>query len=42
MQVNNLPISAQAIVPNGTKIQLEVARTPQQQALGLNVQTGFT
>ncbi|MDF5730366.1 MAG: DUF192 domain-containing protein [Rhizonema sp. PD38] len=30
-----LPISAQAIVPNGTKIQLEVARTSQQQALGL-------
>lgn len=30
-----LPISAQAIVPNGTKIQLEVARTPQQQSMGL-------
>lgn len=37
--VNNLgqelPISAVAIVPNGTQIQLEVARTPQQQAMGL-------
>ncbi|MEM9925895.1 MAG: DUF192 domain-containing protein [Cyanobacteria bacterium P01_D01_bin.50] len=37
--VNNLgqelPISAVAIIPNGTKIQLEVARTPQQQAMGL-------
>lgn len=31
----NLPISAQAIVPNGTKIQLEVAKTPEQQAMGL-------
>jgi uncharacterized protein len=30
-----LPISAVAIVPNGTKIQLEVARTPQEQAMGL-------
>ncbi|WP_017317054.1 DUF192 domain-containing protein [Mastigocladopsis repens] len=30
-----LPISAVAIVPDGTKIQLEVARTPQQQAMGL-------
>lgn len=30
-----LPISAVAIVPNGTKIQLEVARTQQQQAMGL-------
>ncbi|MHC5758751.1 DUF192 domain-containing protein [Nostoc sp.] len=30
-----LPISAQAIVPNGTTIQLEVAQTPQQQAMGL-------
>lgn len=30
-----LPISAQAIVPNGTKIQLEVARTPRQQSMGL-------
>ncbi|MBW4556479.1 MAG: DUF192 domain-containing protein [Trichormus sp. ATA11-4-KO1] len=30
-----LPISAEAIVPNGTKIQLEVARTPEQQAKGL-------
>ncbi|AFY56793.1 hypothetical protein Riv7116_4369 [Rivularia sp. PCC 7116] len=37
--VNNLgqelPISAVATIPNGTKIQLEVARTPQQQAMGL-------
>lgn len=37
--VNNLgqelPISAVAIIPNGTKIQLEVARTPQQQSMGL-------
>lgn len=30
-----LPISASATVPNGTKIQLEVARTPQQQSMGL-------
>lgn len=30
-----LPISAQAIVPNGTKIELEVARTPEEQAMGL-------
>jgi uncharacterized protein len=30
-----LPISAKAIVPNGTVIQLEVAQTPQQQAMGL-------
>ncbi|ARV58630.1 hypothetical protein BZZ01_08260 [Nostocales cyanobacterium HT-58-2] len=30
-----LPISAVAIVPDGTKIELEVARTPQQQAMGL-------
>ncbi|GAX37143.1 DUF192 domain-containing protein [Nodularia sp. NIES-3585] len=30
-----LPISAEAIVPNGTIIQLEVARTPEQQAKGL-------
>ncbi|MBD2561871.1 MULTISPECIES: DUF192 domain-containing protein [Nostoc] len=30
-----LPISAKAIVPNGTTIQLEVAQTPQQQAMGL-------
>ncbi len=37
--VNNLgqklPISAVAITPNGRKIQLEVARTPKQQAMGL-------
>lgn len=30
-----LPISAQAVVPNGTKIDLEVAQTPEQQAMGL-------
>jgi uncharacterized membrane protein (UPF0127 family) len=30
-----LPISAQALVPNGTKIQLEVAQTQEQQAMGL-------
>ncbi len=30
-----LPISAKAIVPNGTTIQLEVAKTPQQQEMGL-------
>lgn len=30
-----LPISATATIPNGTKIQLEVAKTPQQQAMGL-------
>ncbi len=30
-----LPISAVAVVPDGTKIQLEVAQTPQQQAMGL-------
>lgn len=30
-----LPISALATTPNGTEIQLEVARTPQQQAMGL-------
>ncbi|MCW5314261.1 DUF192 domain-containing protein [Nostoc sp. KVJ3] len=30
-----LPISAKAIVPNGTTIQLEVANTPQQQEMGL-------
>lgn len=30
-----LPISAVAVVPDGTKIKLEVARTPQQQAMGL-------
>ncbi|MBE9198472.1 MULTISPECIES: DUF192 domain-containing protein [unclassified Nodularia (in: cyanobacteria)] len=30
-----LPISAEAIVPNGTRIQLEVAETPEQQATGL-------
>ncbi|MBN3908453.1 MAG: DUF192 domain-containing protein [Nostoc sp. NMS1] len=30
-----LPISAKAIIPNGTTIQLEVAKTPQQQQMGL-------
>ncbi|MDB9446971.1 DUF192 domain-containing protein [Anabaena sp. CS-542/02] len=30
-----LPISAQAVLPNGSRIQLEVARTPEQQAKGL-------
>jgi hypothetical protein len=30
-----LPISAVAVVPNGTKIELEVARTPEQQQMGL-------
>src|SRR5690242_7339894 len=30
-----LPISAKAIVPNGTTIQLEVARTQEQQEKGL-------
>ena len=37
--VNNLgqelPISAVATIPDGTQIELEVARTPQQQAMGL-------
>ncbi|MBD2388147.1 DUF192 domain-containing protein [Cylindrospermum sp. FACHB-282] len=30
-----LPISATATIPNGTKIQLEVAQTQEQQAMGL-------
>jgi hypothetical protein len=30
-----LPISAQATIPNGAKINLEVAKTPEQQAMGL-------
>lgn len=30
-----LPISAVAIIPDGTQIQLEVAKTPKQQAMGL-------
>jgi uncharacterized protein len=30
-----LPISALAILPNGTKIQLEVAKTQEQQSMGL-------
>jgi uncharacterized protein len=30
-----LPISAKAILPNGITIQLEVAKTPQQQQMGL-------
>jgi uncharacterized protein len=36
-----LPISAQAIVPNGTKIQLEVAQTPKQQEIGLMNRTSL-
>ncbi len=39
LSVNNLgqqlPISAVATIPDGTQIQLEVAQTPQQQAMGL-------
>jgi uncharacterized membrane protein (UPF0127 family) len=31
----NLPISAEATLPKGTKIKLEVAKTPEQQMLGL-------
>ncbi|WP_026104273.1 DUF192 domain-containing protein [Anabaena sp. PCC 7108] len=31
----NLPITAQATIPKGTKIKLEVARTPEQQMMGL-------
>lgn len=34
-QGQNLPVTAQATVPNGTKINLEVAQTQEQQALGL-------
>jgi uncharacterized membrane protein (UPF0127 family) len=30
-----LPISAQATLPDGTKINLEVAKTPEQQMMGL-------
>ncbi|BAY33654.1 hypothetical protein NIES2107_55540 [Nostoc carneum NIES-2107] len=30
-----LPITAEATVPNNTKIQLEVAQTPEQQQMGL-------
>ncbi|QLE41273.1 DUF192 domain-containing protein [Nostoc sp. C052] len=30
-----LPITAKAIVPNGTTIKLEVAQTPEQQEMGL-------
>jgi uncharacterized protein len=30
-----LPISAVAVLPNGAKIELEVAKTPQQQQMGL-------
>jgi uncharacterized protein len=36
-----LPISAQAIVPNGTIIKLEVARTSEQQAMGLMHRTAL-
>ena len=42
--VNNLaqelPISAVALMPNGTEIKLEVARTPKQQAMGLMYKIG--
>ncbi|AFZ58980.1 DUF192 domain-containing protein [Anabaena cylindrica FACHB-243] len=31
----NLPISAEATLPKGTKIKLEVAETPEQQMMGL-------
>lgn len=34
-QGQQLLISAEAIIPNGTRIQLEVAKTPQQQQMGL-------
>ncbi|MDJ0675353.1 MAG: DUF192 domain-containing protein [Calothrix sp. MO_167.B42] len=34
-QGQELPISAIATFPNGSKIKLEVARTPEQQAMGL-------
>lgn len=40
-QAQTLPITAQAIVPNGTKIKLEVAQTPQQQAIGLMNRTSL-
>ncbi|MEB3179053.1 MAG: DUF192 domain-containing protein [Nostocaceae cyanobacterium] len=30
-----LPITARAVLPNRTKVDLEVARTPEQQAMGL-------
>jgi uncharacterized protein len=36
-----LPISAEAVVPNGTKIQLEVAETPKQQEIGLMYRTSL-
>ncbi|BAY08085.1 DUF192 domain-containing protein [Calothrix sp. NIES-2098] len=36
-----LPISAVAIVPNGTKVQLEVAQTPKQQEIGLMYRTSL-
>ncbi|MBD2199328.1 MULTISPECIES: DUF192 domain-containing protein [Calothrix] len=36
-----LPITAEAIVPNGTKIQLEVAKTPKQQEIGLMNRTSL-
>ena len=36
-----LPISAEAILPNGTKIQLEVAQTPKQQEIGLMYRTSL-
>ncbi|MEO3703569.1 DUF192 domain-containing protein [Trichormus azollae] len=34
-KAQTLPISAQATVPNGTKIKLEVAQTPEEQMMGL-------
>lgn len=34
-QGQKLPISAIAVVPNGTNIELEVAKTPKQQEMGL-------
>jgi uncharacterized membrane protein (UPF0127 family) len=36
-----LPISAEAIVPNGIKVQLEVAQTPKQQEIGLMYRTSL-
>ncbi len=37
-----LPISAVATIADGTQIELEVARTPQQQAMGLMYRPSFT
>jgi uncharacterized protein len=36
-----LPISAQAVVPNNSKIDLEVATSPQQQEIGLMYRTSL-